>query len=265
MSFRRCFVSHSALSGLLLFTGVSASQASELPAPVQALANQGWEIHDQFEAPGGLTGYGASTQGQEIAIYLTPDGEHAIVGTLMDSQGNNLTEAQLDEHVRAALEAETWQLLENSHWIQDGSPEAPRVIYTFTDANCTYCQAFWEQTRPWVDAGEVQLRHIMIGILASDSPGKAAVLLGADDPSAALKRQKEGEVITASAQPREIEEQVYTNNQLFEALGLYATPTSAFQRETPNGDLRIDRTQGMPDEAGLIEMMGGPTPDEHQK
>ncbi|RUR32288.1 thiol:disulfide interchange protein DsbG [Vreelandella nanhaiensis] len=257
MSFRP-----SVISSLLLIASVStASQASELPAPIQALADQGWEIHGQFDAPGGLRGFGASTQGQEIAIYLTPDSEHAIVGTLMDSQGNNLTEAQLDQHVRTALEAETWQLLEESHWIQDGNPDAPRLVYTFTDPNCSYCQQFWEQTRPWVEAGEVQLRHIMVGILAPDSPAKAAVLLGAHDPSAAFKRHKESEAITISAQPRDIEDQVYANNQLFEGLGLYATPTSAFLRETSNGDIRIERMQGMPDEAQLTKMMGGPAPD----
>lgn len=241
--------------------GASVSYADELPAPVQALADQGIEIHGQFDAPGGMRGYGASVQGQDMAIYLTPDGEHAVVGTLMDSEGNDLTEAQLDEHVRAPLEAETWKLLSDSHWIQDGDEDAPRVIYTFTDPNCSYCHQLWQDVRPWVEAGSVQLRHIMVGILAPDSPGKAAALLGANDPARSLHAHKSGEQeIVASAQPREIEEQVYANNQLFEELGLYATPTSAFQREAENGSIRIDRIQGMPSDERLIEMMGSEVP-----
>ncbi|MGP9768363.1 thiol:disulfide interchange protein DsbG [Halomonas sp. AOP13-D3-9] len=255
---------HPFLSGFLLLTalwGTSLSYADELPAPIQALADQGLEIHGQFDAPGGLRGYGASVQGQDMAIYLTPDGEHAVVGTLMDSEGNDLTEAQLDEHVRAPLEAQTWQLLSDSHWVQDGDLDAPRVIYTFTDANCPYCRQFWHEARPWVDAGEVQLRHIMVGILAADSPGKAAAILGADDPAATLHAHESGqEEVVASAQPREIEEQVYANNQLFEELGLYATPTSVFQRETENGNVRLDRIQGMPSDERLIEMMGSEAP-----
>lgn len=253
-----------AIHGFLLVTvlwGSSASYANDLPAPVQALADQGIEVHGQFEAPGGLRGYGASVQGQDMAIYLTPDGKHAVVGTLMDSEGNDLTEAQLDEHVRAPLEAQTWQLLTESHWIQDGDVDAPRVIYTFTDANCPYCRQLWQDVRPWVEAGEVQLRHIMVGILAPDSPGKAATLLGADDPVATLHAHESGqEEVAASAQPREIEEQVYANNQLFEELGLYATPTSVFQRETENGNVRLDRIQGLPSEERLIEMMGSEAP-----
>ncbi|MGO1773468.1 MULTISPECIES: thiol:disulfide interchange protein DsbG [unclassified Halomonas] len=254
---------HSMLSGMFLFVGLwgsSASYANDLPAPVQALADQGIEIHGQFEAPGGLRGYGASVQGRDMAIYLTPDGEHAVIGTLMDSQGNDLTEAQLDEHVRAPLEAQTWQLLSESHWIQDGDVDAPRVIYTFTDANCPYCRQLWQDVRPWVEAGEVQLRHIMVGILAPDSPGKAATILGSADPTATLHGHNSGEEVEASAQPREIEEQVYANNQLFEELGLYATPTSAFQRETEDGTLRIDRIQGLPSDERLIDMMGSEAP-----
>ncbi|XKG79795.1 thiol:disulfide interchange protein DsbG [Vreelandella aquamarina] len=243
-----------------LGSAAAASHADELPAPVQALANQGLTIHGQFEAPGGMRGFGASAQGQDMAIYLTPDGEHAIIGTLVDSEGSNLTEAQLDEHVRVPLEAETWQLLEESHWVQDGDPNAPRVIYTFTDANCPYCRQMWQQTRPWVEAGSVQLRHIMVGILAPNSPALAATILGADDPSAALHRHSEGDELTPSAQPRDIEEQVYDNNQLFEELGLYATPTSAYQRETQDGNLRIDRIQGLPSPERLIEMMGSEAP-----
>ncbi|MBR9925616.1 MAG: thiol:disulfide interchange protein DsbG [Gammaproteobacteria bacterium] len=257
------YFSLSRLSTLLLLTGIgniSTGYAEELPAPVQALTNQGITIHGQFEAPGGMRGFGASVQGQELAIYLTPDGQHTIIGTLMDDQGNDLSEAQIEEHVRVPLEAQTWALLEESHWIQDGDANAPRVIYTFTDANCPYCRQLWQQSRPWVEAGEVQLRHIMVGILAPNSPALAATILGADDPSAALHDHSSGDSLAASAQPRDIEEQVYANNQLFEELGLYATPTSAFQRETDSGSLRIERIQGLPSEERLIEMMGGEAP-----
>jgi thiol:disulfide interchange protein DsbG len=226
------------------------------PAPVQALSAQGLEIHAEFEAPGGLTGFAASYPSGEVAIYLTPDGEHAIVGTLVDAEGNDLSEAALDEHVRAAQFAEVWKRLEQSHWILDGDAEAPRVVYTFTDANCPYCRQFWEEARPWVEAGEVQLRHIMVGILAANSPAKAATLLGAEDPAAALRAHSDGgEAITPAAQPREIEEQVYANNQLFEELGMIATPSTLFR----DGD-RVDRVQGMPSPERMIEVMGGEAP-----
>ncbi|WP_444677058.1 thiol:disulfide interchange protein DsbG [Halomonas sp. E19] len=103
--------------------------------------------------------------------------------------------------MRAPLDAQLWQDLEQSHWIQDGDPAAPRVLYTFTDPNCPYCVRFWEMARPWVEAGEVQLRHVMVGILQPNSPAKAAALLGADDPAAALHNHSEGESIAPRRSP----------------------------------------------------------------
>ncbi len=229
--------------------------AENRPAPVQALVDEGLQIHGEFEAPGGLRGYAASHQGREMTVFVTADGEHAIVGTMIDAEGNDLSEAPLEELVRAPQHAQLWQDLEKSHWIQDGDPQAPRVLYTFTDPNCPYCVRLWEMARPWVEAGEVQLRHVMVGILRQDSPAKAAALLGAEDPEAALHRHSGGDSIAPSAQPREIEDQIYRNNQLFETLGLYATPTTVFRR-----DDHLDRVDGMPTEEKLLEMMGGEAP-----
>ncbi|QTP60053.1 thiol:disulfide interchange protein DsbG [Billgrantia antri] len=226
--------------------------ADDWPAPVRALVEQGLEIHGEFKAPGDLKGYAASHQGREMTLFVTADGEHAIVGNLVDAEGNDLSEAPLDELIRAPQEGELWQRLEESHWIADGSADAPRVLYTFTDPNCPYCHRFWEAARPWVEAGEVQLRHVMVGILAPDSPAKAAALLGADNPETALHAHSSGDGIAPSAQPRHIEDQVYRNNQLFDELGFYATPTTLFLH-----DGRLERVDGMPDEARLVEMMGG--------
>lgn len=242
--------------GALALAVPAAIQANEpWPAPIQALGAQGLEIHAEFEAPAGLTGYGASYPSGEVAIYLLPDGEHAIVGTLVDAEGNDLSAAALDEHVRAAQYAEVWQQLEESHWILDGDRAAPRVVYTFTDPNCPYCRQFWQAARPWVEAGQVQLRHVMVGVLQPDSPAKAAALLGADDPQAAFERHNAGEEVIPAAQPREIEDRIFRNNQLFEDLGFIATPTTLFQL---NG--RVDRVAGMPSDEQMRGVMGGAAP-----
>ncbi|MCL7940165.1 thiol:disulfide interchange protein DsbG [Halomonas sp. ATCH28] len=245
-------------AGLVSLTLTATLAADDhWPAPLQALVDQGLEVHGEFDAPGGLSGFAASHRGREMAVYLTADGDHALVGTLLDAEGNDLSAAPLDEHVRSGQEAEVWQRLEESHWIQDGDPEAERVIYTFTDPNCPYCERFHEQSRPWVEAGEVQLRHIMVGILRNDSPAKAAALLGAEDPAAALQEHQASDSgIAASAQPREVEEQVYANNQLFEGLGLMATPTSYYR----NDEGRLEQVEGAPDAARLETVMGAPRP-----
>ncbi len=70
-----------------------SAHAESWPAPIQALVDEGLQIHGEFDAPEGLQGYAASHQGREMTLFLTADGEHAIVGTLVDAEGNDLSEA----------------------------------------------------------------------------------------------------------------------------------------------------------------------------
>jgi len=87
---------------------------------------------------------------------------------------------------RQAAAPTTWDDLGRSHWIADGRDDAPRKIYVFMDANCKYCTKFWSDARPWVDSGKVQLRHIMVAVIAPTSAGKAATLMADRDPAKRL-------------------------------------------------------------------------------
>lgn len=80
----------------------------------------------------------------------------------------------------------TWDELEHTKWIADGRDDAPRKVYVFMDANCKYCTKFWSDARPWVNSGKVQLRHIMVAVIAPTSAGKAATLLADPNPARRL-------------------------------------------------------------------------------
>jgi len=125
-----------------------------------------------------------------MALYLSADGKSVLAGTLYDAQGNDLSSAPLEQLVYAPMAKEVWAKMEKSSWIQDGDTNAPRTVYLFSDPNCPYCNMFWEQARPWVKAGKVQLRHIMVGIIRQDSPGKSAALLASPDPQKPCKNTK---------------------------------------------------------------------------
>ncbi|MDC8803636.1 thiol:disulfide interchange protein DsbG [Halomonas pacifica] len=244
------------LLGTALTTIALPTGAEPLPAPIAALERQGLSIHGSFEAPGGLTGYAGSYQGRELAAYLLADGEHVIVGTLQDAAGNDLSAAPLERLVRAPQDAETWTDLEQSAWIADGDDAAERVVYVFTDTRCPYCDAFWAAARPWVEAGRVQLRHIMVGVLSSQSPREAVALLASDDPAAALAdHQAGGEIAPLERLPRELEEAIYANQQLMHGLGIMATPGILYRQ----GEL-VELAQGLPDEQAMETVMGSPRP-----
>jgi thiol:disulfide interchange protein DsbG len=150
-----------------------------------------------------------------------------------------------------------WKALEASAWIADGRADAPRVVYAFTDPNCPYCNRFWHDARPWVDAGKVQVRHVLVGILGPTSAAKAAALLSARDPAAALlqherERGKSGGVKPADAIDPAVQKKLDANYALMQGLGSSATPTILFRDAAG----KIREVRGAPRGEALAAVLG---------
>ena len=165
----------------------SLALAQEYPAPIEALKGKGVEILDTFDAPSDMQGYAALYQGSPLAIYLTSDKKHALIGSMLDAQGEDLTSAIIEEKVSRPQSDILWDRLEkDSHWIAEGSDTAKSTVYVFTDPNCPFCKRLWKDAQPWVESGKVQLRHIPVGVLGQSSRKKAAYILAAKDKTQAL-------------------------------------------------------------------------------
>lgn len=232
-------------------------QAEALPEPIRALEARGAKVVSSFDAPSGLKGYAARYNGQGVALYLTPDGNHVLVGTLLDAKGEDLTREPLERLVYAPMGEEMWIRMESSAWIADGAKAAPRVVYVFSDPNCPYCNMFWKQARPWVESGKVQLRHIMVGMLRPDSAGKSAALLTAKDPSKALdQHEAAGKASTLKPMsdiPAKVHQQLQANLALMSELGAEATPAIFFR----DAEGRLQQQQGAP-QPQMLEAILGP-------
>lgn len=230
--------------------------AEELPQAIQQLQAKGAVIKGSFDAPNGLRGYAAEYQNNGIALYLTPDGKHVLVGSLFDEQGQDLSAEPLEKLVYAPMSKAIWAKMEKTAWITDGKPDAPRTVYLFSDPNCPYCNMFWQQARPWVEAGKVQLRHIMVGIIREDSPGKSAALLAAKDPQKALQDHEgagKGSSLKALKEvPPAIQAKLAANMQLMEELELSATPAIFYMDD--KGELQ--QQQGAPSPDKLVKILG---------
>ena len=243
---------------LLTLLGIMSlsAQAKDWPAPIKALEAQGIAVIGTFDAPGGLSGYAGMIEQQPLAIYLTADGKQAIIGTMIDAKGNNLSQKPLEKLVSKPMTDKAWKQLESSTWIADGSKTAPRIVYTFTDPNCPYCNKFWNDARPWVNAGKVQLRHVIVAILTPTSSGKAAALLSAKDPQAALTQHEQqhakGGVKALSPVPEKIRMQLDANQKLMQQLGSAATPTIFYKDTSGN----LQKLQGAPSAEMLTKIMG---------
>lgn len=60
----------------------------------------------------------------------------------------------------------------------------------FFDANCAYCPLLYRNLQPLIEPKDLQLRWIPVAIVDAASLGKAAAILEADDPAAALDRNE---------------------------------------------------------------------------
>lgn len=238
------------------FPLAALANAAEYPAPVAALQARGIQVVGRFEAPGGMSGFAALMESQPLSIYVTPDGKHAIVGPMIDAKGVDVSAAALDKVVARPAGEQNWKQLESSAWIADGSAKAPRVVYTFTDPNCPYCNRFWRDARPWVDAGKVQLRHVIVGILGPSSAPKAAALLEARDPAAALaghaRDHAKGGVKPVAQVSEAARGKLEANARLMQQLGSFATPTT-FYRDAAG---IVRKVQGAPSAEALASVLG---------
>lgn len=224
---------------------------------LRSIERQGINILGEMDVPGGLRGFAARAGAQPLAIYLTPDNEHVIVGTLVDANGQDMAAAQMKKFVEKPILQAGWEELEQATWVADGKDDAPRIVYTFTDPNCPYCNKFWQAARPWVDSGKVQLRHIMVGVIRQDSPAKAAAIIEAETPSSALTenelKHKDGGIAPLSSIKEQTTTKLENNANLMTTLGFGGTPAIIFRKE----DGSISTMAGMP-QGPALEMILGP-------
>lgn len=242
-------------SSLLLAASYSQAQAADKPAVLKALEDQGLTVLQEFKVGDGLRAFAAAAGDRPVAVYITKEG-NAIVGTRFSAKGEPIDEATLGNLVAKPISDQEWALLQATRYVVDGKANAPRVVYTFSDANCPYCHRFWEAARPWVDSGKVQLRHVMVGVIRESSPGKAAAILGASDPSAALleneKNYDQGGIAPAKEVPADIRKVLEDNHKLMLAMGFRGTPGIIVRGD----DGLIKKYKGMPQPQALEELFG---------
>ncbi|KIZ40685.1 thiol:disulfide interchange protein DsbG [Raoultella ornithinolytica] len=231
-------------------------QAEDLPAPVKAIEKQGITIIKPFEAPGGVKGWLGKYQDMGVAIYLTPDGKHAISGYMYDENGNNLSEQLFQKELYTPAGQAMWKKMEAASWLQEGKKEAPVTLYVFADPFCPYCLQFWQQARPWVESGKVQIRTLLVGVIKPESPATAAAILATEDPAKTWRdyQQSAGKMlikIPTNLSPEKMKI-VSENQQLMDELGANATPAIYYM----NKDNMLQQVVGLPEADKLQVMMG---------
>ena len=208
----------------------ACAQAQDVPAPIQALTSKGVQIKGPMAAPAGFKGYVGDYHGQPMPVYLLPDGQHVLIGTLLDAKGNDLTQRPLHDASTPAIADSTWAELDKATWIAEGSAHPKRIVYVFTDTECPYCHKLWQAIQPMLVGGNVQVRHIIVAVIAPQSLNRAAAILDSADPKAAF-RQHEASFGHSTIQPEATvppatAKRIAANTALMAKLGIQGTPAT---------------------------------------
>jgi len=164
--------------------------------------------------------------------------------------------ASFDAETGAAL----WQRLQRADWVSQGARHPRHIVYVITDANCPFCHDLWASLRPFYKSS-LQVRYVMVGILAPSSFGKAAAILEAKNPSAALDRNEErwgqlpddlGGGIPPLAKPtHQTSAALKANEQLMRDLGVPGTPALIYLDDHKS----VHLLQSVPDPVTLREIV----------
>ncbi|MFA6232467.1 MAG: thiol:disulfide interchange protein DsbG [Rhodanobacter sp.] len=241
---------------LFAFSLTACAQAQDVPAPIRALAGKGIAIKATLPAPAGFKGFVGSYQGQNLPVYLLPDGKHVVIGSVFDENGNNLSQASFQAATRPGVTEASWNKLAQSTWIAEGSAKPRRIVYVFTDTECPYCHKLWLATQPLLAGSDVQVRNIMVAVIAPQSLNRAAAVLDSNDPLATLQQHEKSfghsSVEPAKTVPSATAKHIAANIALMEELNIHGTPAVIYKDST--GQVRM--LQGMPSDDRLKSIFG---------
>lgn len=116
--------------------------------------------------------------------------------------------------------------------------EGKHVVYIYFDPNCPYCHKLFVELRTYVKKGGYTFHWVPVGILMASSQGKAAAILEARNPLAALRENEKnfsredgfGSIPEVLMPSNKISRELNTNQELLARTGTEDVPTILFHR-----------------------------------
>ncbi len=239
---------------------------------VRAASGGQYHVVRLFKGPHGL--YGVVVQAEDTpsstsVMWVTPDGAAVMAGTLLDASGADLNQAALvtlgfrlraAESLRQASAAKAEAMVAGS-----GGP----ILTAFIDPNCSYCHLLYQEVMPYVLKKKIRVRFVMVGVVKADSKDRAAAILSAPNPLAALNQDQEhfdltaeegGFPINTNKHSVDAAASVAANNILMSKSGVDGTPAFLYcSKAKPGVQLVIGLPQDL--EQFLGDLAIGPAPE----
>jgi len=221
--------------------GVSLGAAASL---LESVTHGQAKAEKVFPGPGGLTGIEATLQGHPTVAFATADGKYLVAGPVLNTQGEDEAHAAMMKLGLIPKPASAATMAgkaahADSFVLGTSGPE----ITAFVDPNCIFCHKFYEEAKALIDAGKLRVRYVVVAFLKPSSAPKAAAILGATDPAAAMAENEkgfdtvteEGGIAPAQNPGAATISAVDNNTKLLGESGEMATPTLIYcnQEEKP--------------------------------
>lgn len=240
---------------LLLFLTAPWAQAHGPSARTQQLfARMGVHIVRRFQTGVGVEGYVIQSGMHRAVVYTTGGGRGILFGRLISAQGKDLTGYFIDRYL---VRGGVWKRLATMPWIAEGAVHPRIIVYAMVDPNCIYCHHLWQWVQPYFKDG-LQVRYLMVAVLAPSSLGKAARVLQSRNPEHAYNQMEE--TFSRGGLPPLARNQIdaatfakiRSATLLFSWLGFHGTPGIIVQGH--HGGLHL--TSGVPPQADLPGLLG---------
>lgn len=201
--------------------------------------------------PDGLTAALVSSGKQEAIVWIAGNGAAVLLGRAVGPDGQDLSHQAavamgIAPKTLAASEVAAEVAKRQTILVGSKGPE----LTAFMDPNCIWCHKLYKDAEPLIKAGKLRLRVLLVGIIKASSPAKAAAILAAKDPAAALAEDEQkfdtanesGGIAPAKHVPPAIASAIDANGKLLAETGEPVTPTLLFKNHA--GDWKILR--GLP-------------------
>lgn len=238
-----------------------------IPPVLQNLAQQGVVVDHSFPGPDGLTGWVIKAGGRSLVVFTTASGKYAINGVMVDTAGANLTQLYEQQQIRRPAPADlVAQLDKDGMLVDEGEAKAP-LIYVYADANCSFCNRFWNELRPYVQSGKVHVRWALVAFLKETSAGRAAAILAAKDKVAALSldeskfdhAKEEGGITPLDPVPYDLRGELLLHSSQMGDAGGQGTPLILYHQADG-----WHQTEGLPrDVPAFVASLSAGSPDAH--
>jgi thiol:disulfide interchange protein DsbG len=255
-------------AALAALTSSAFAAPDAVPKVLNDALLKGMQIVTKFDAANNLQGWVVKRGGNTSVVYTSQDGKFLISGALVDETGKNLTLQYAEKYIPKPDYAKLYTQLETSAYFTEGAQGAAvkSVIYAFLDPNCVFCHFAWKALQPYEKVG-LQVRWVPVGFLKPDSGAKAAALLEASDPAAAMaKNETEFVRNTESGGVKPVEriseataKKLAANAKLMNDFGFGGTPAIIYKDKTG----KVAVKPGMPRMSELPGMTGLPEQPEN--